>query len=71
MGTPEKVLVMPSVEQRVGPSCPYCGSRKIWQARPRGIVERHLFRFFQLSPHQCPGCDRRFYTRAARSLKEE
>ena len=45
------------------PECPFCKCVRVWRLHPRGIIEKHLFRVFHLSPHQCMDCDQRFYAR--------
>jgi hypothetical protein len=45
--------------------CPYCGSKAVHRSRARGIIERHIVRFFRLYPHRCECCDRRFYVRVS------
>ena len=42
-------------------SCPYCRCLDIHRSHARGIIERHLARFFRLYPHRCESCDCRFY----------
>lgn len=49
--------------RRQGLSCSFCGSGEIYPQRPRGLVERHIFRTFRFAPFWCVACDRRFYLR--------
>ncbi len=49
--------------RRLGPSCTFCGSGEIYPQRPRGLIERHVFRTFHFAPFWCVVCDRRFYLR--------
>ena len=36
---------------------------EIYRQRPRGIVERHVYRVFNYAPYWCADCDSRFYLR--------
>jgi DNA-directed RNA polymerase subunit RPC12/RpoP len=44
-------------------SCSHCGSDEIYRQRPRGLIERHIFRAFHFAPYWCAACDKRFYLR--------
>jgi DNA-directed RNA polymerase subunit RPC12/RpoP len=44
-------------------TCAHCGSREIYRQRPRGIIERHVYRAFSYAPYWCADCDSRFYLR--------
>lgn len=52
-----------SAPNRFNQSCPYCRGRDIRRSHARGIIERHIARFFRLYPHRCESCDCRFYVR--------
>jgi DNA-directed RNA polymerase subunit RPC12/RpoP len=43
--------------------CTYCGSDEIYRQRPRGLIERHVFKAFHFTPYWCAACDKRFYLR--------
>jgi hypothetical protein len=47
----------------------HCGSDEIYRQRPRGIIERHVFRAFHFAPYWCERCDRRIYLRVRSSSK--
>jgi hypothetical protein len=44
-------------------TCAHCGSEEIYRQRPRGLMERHVFKVFHFAPFWCAGCDRHFYLR--------
>ncbi|MGB2668552.1 MAG: hypothetical protein WAK48_31490 [Candidatus Acidiferrum sp.] len=44
-------------------ACTHCGSNEIYRQRPRGLVERHVYKAFHFAPYWCAGCDKRFYLR--------
>jgi len=44
--------------------CTHCGSDEVYRQRPRGLMERHVFKAFQFAPYWCAGCDKRFYLRS-------
>jgi DNA-directed RNA polymerase subunit RPC12/RpoP len=47
--------------------CTYCGSDEIYRQRPRGLIERHIFKVLHFLPYWCAGCDKRFYIRSRKS----
>jgi len=44
-------------------TCAHCGSCEVYRQRPRGIIERHVYRVFNYAPYWCADCDNRFYLR--------
>ena len=52
-------------------ACSRCGSDEIYRQRPRGLIERHIFRAFQFAPFWCAACDVRFYVRIKGAAPKE
>jgi len=55
-----------TVQNRQLRSCAHCGSEEIYRQRPRGLIERHVFRVFNFAPYWCADCDSRFYLRISK-----
>jgi DNA-directed RNA polymerase subunit RPC12/RpoP len=51
-------------------ACSYCGSDELYRQRPRGLIERHVFRAFHVAPYWCAACDRRSYQRVRNTHRQ-
>jgi hypothetical protein len=49
--------------KKESPTCPHCGSSKIYRSRRRGAEEWFLHYFRSTSPYRCKNCDGRFLRR--------